>query len=51
MTQVDLDELLFILLGSLTLTLCIEMPVKNLRKMFLKDKTLKECQKIACKME
>lgn len=45
-SQVDLNELLFIVTAALLLTLCIEMPVKNLRNSFARERQLKTPAKL-----
>lgn len=44
--QIDFNELIFILLGTLALTLCVEMPVKNLRNAFCKGEAVKNSNKM-----
>lgn len=44
--QFDLNELLFIIAAALLLTLCIEMPVKNLRNSFARERQLKTPAKL-----
>lgn len=44
--QVDLNELIFIVAAALLLTLCIEMPVKNLRNSFARERQLKTPAKL-----
>lgn len=47
--QIDFNELIFITSGALLLTLCIEMPIKNLRNANFKDKTLIKSDKMLAK--
>lgn len=37
----DLNELFFIILGTLVMTLCVEMPMKNLKNVVFKEATVR----------